>query len=287
LGDQVRGLNVYAGMKIAIPYTRPRAPKPLPVDSPITKIDTPIVKVDTPIVKIDTPIVKIDTPIVKIDTPIVKIDTPIVKIDTPIVKIDTPIVKIDTPIVKVDTPIVKVDTPAVKIDSPQIAIKPVEPRPTKVDTTEEAPLPVPTDSKRYKYQGHEYVIQPFELTLADNSVYFATGSAEISKKEALKLDTLVMNMQKIKNSRILAHGYADTIGSNKLNEQLSQRRAVSIQNYLVKKGIAKDRILIDAFGAARPVEDNRTEQGRRLNRRVEIFLLLQESIKVNKADKPK
>lgn len=71
---------------------------------------------------------------------------------------------------------------------------------------------------------------------------------------------------------IALRGHADAIGTYVGNWKMSEARAVAIKNYLVKKGIAEDRIVTTAFGSTIPIADNKTSRGRQKNRRVEIRL---------------
>jgi outer membrane protein OmpA-like peptidoglycan-associated protein len=72
------------------------------------------------------------------------------------------------------------------------------------------------------------------------------------------------------NVTIVSEGHADSIGSAKYNMGLSRRRAEAVRNYLVKHGIAGNRIKIQAYGETKPVASNKTAEGRAMNRRVEI-----------------
>ena len=65
-------------------------------------------------------------------------------------------------------------------------------------------------------------------------------------------------------------GNTDNIGTEKYNMGLSLRRAKSVKAYLVNKGVAADRMSIRGFGFSRPVATNDTDEGRALNRRVEL-----------------
>jgi outer membrane protein OmpA-like peptidoglycan-associated protein len=69
---------------------------------------------------------------------------------------------------------------------------------------------------------------------------------------------------------VTVDGYADSQGNDAYNMKLSEKRADYVINYLVKKGIAKDRLVKNAYGEANPAGDNKTSAGRALNRRVEI-----------------
>jgi len=67
-------------------------------------------------------------------------------------------------------------------------------------------------------------------------------------------------------------GHADGIGAYKYNWVLSDKRAVSVKDYLVSKGVASDRIITTPFGSTVPIASNETAAGRQKNRRVEIEL---------------
>ena len=68
-------------------------------------------------------------------------------------------------------------------------------------------------------------------------------------------------------------GHTDSAGSDAVNQRLSQQRADSVGNYLIGQGLLRQRFEIVGFGKTRPVADNSTEQGRALNRRVEIRVI--------------
>ena len=67
-------------------------------------------------------------------------------------------------------------------------------------------------------------------------------------------------------------GHADSIGQFKPNWVLSEKRAVEVKDYLVAKGVKKDRIVTVPFGSTIPIASNKTAEGRQKNRRVEIKL---------------
>ena len=66
------------------------------------------------------------------------------------------------------------------------------------------------------------------------------------------------------------HGHTCWIGTETYNQNLSRRRATAVVNYLVTQGIAKSRLTMKGFGETRPVANNKTREGRELNRRVEV-----------------
>lgn len=75
--------------------------------------------------------------------------------------------------------------------------------------------------------------------------------------------------------KIQVGGHTDNVGKKEYNLSLSKLRAESVKNYLISKGIESNRISISYFGMDKPIADNATEQGRYLNRRVEMKLEIQ------------
>ncbi len=67
-------------------------------------------------------------------------------------------------------------------------------------------------------------------------------------------------------------GYTDNNGGDAVNMPLSDKRAASVREWLMQKGLKDERIEAKGFGSAKPVADNSTEAGRSRNRRVEIVL---------------
>ena len=84
------------------------------------------------------------------------------------------------------------------------------------------------------------------------------------------MDEVVTIMKDHSDVSVNVEGYADAQGNDAYNMKLSEKRADYVINYLVKKGVAKDRLVKKFFGEANPVGDNATAAGRDQNRRVEI-----------------
>jgi len=70
--------------------------------------------------------------------------------------------------------------------------------------------------------------------------------------------------------RVTVEGHTDAIGTDQYNEGLSQRRADSVKGYLVGGGVAEPRIETHGYGESQPIASNDTDEGRSLNRRVEL-----------------
>ena len=80
-----------------------------------------------------------------------------------------------------------------------------------------------------------------------------------------------MNEQNKINIEIAGH--TDSIGDNKANQILSEKRAISVKNFLVENLINSNRIFCVGYGEKQPVESNKTKNGREKNRRIEIRIL--------------
>ncbi len=74
------------------------------------------------------------------------------------------------------------------------------------------------------------------------------------------------------NYIVSLRGHSDSIGQYKPNWMLSEKRANTVKNYLITKGVAKEHIITIPFGSTIPIATNTTAQGRQKNRRVEIKL---------------
>ncbi|WP_338793132.1 OmpA family protein [Bernardetia sp. MNP-M8] len=107
-------------------------------------------------------------------------------------------------------------------------------------------------------------------------VYFAFDSDELDQNSIQVLENLIavfnQNPEKNNSQKIILTGHTDSKGSNEYNENLSQKRLLSVQNFLESKGIDKSKIKIIPKGEQNPTQTNATENGRSKNRRVEILI---------------
>lgn len=85
-----------------------------------------------------------------------------------------------------------------------------------------------------------------------------------------ELDRIAQIMIKYPQTLILVEGHTDSTGSEVYNQRLSERRANSVKNLLVQRGVQTSRVSILGYGESRPVATNATPEGRQMNRRVEI-----------------
>jgi OOP family OmpA-OmpF porin len=93
----------------------------------------------------------------------------------------------------------------------------------------------------------------------------------VLKSEAqARLSDLVDKMKAINVEVVIAVGHTDSVGTDAYNQRLSMRRADAVKNFLVSKGVERNRIYTEGKGEKAPVADNRTREGRAKNRRVEV-----------------
>jgi outer membrane protein OmpA-like peptidoglycan-associated protein len=102
-------------------------------------------------------------------------------------------------------------------------------------------------------------------------VNFASGSAELTENSMRILDKVAADMQKYPEVEVEIRGYTDNTGSYQGNMVISQRRADSVKQYLVRQGVAPYRITTKGFGPESPVATNSTREGRAQNRRIEFY----------------
>ena len=105
-----------------------------------------------------------------------------------------------------------------------------------------------------------------------DGVNFETGSARITSESMRQLNNLGALMQAYPNSAIRVEGHTDNTGNATANKTLSEKRAVSVRETLLGKGITPDRVDSAGFGQESPIATNDTEEGRAQNRRVSVVI---------------
>lgn len=106
----------------------------------------------------------------------------------------------------------------------------------------------------------------------ESGILFATNSSTLNTASRAALDKFAASLLNNPDTDVKVYGHTDSTGSDAINNPLSQRRAESVYNYLVEKGVAGSRMESKGFGSTQPVADNSTAQGRAENRRVEVFI---------------
>jgi outer membrane protein OmpA-like peptidoglycan-associated protein len=126
---------------------------------------------------------------------------------------------------------------------------------------------------------NNYVVRPDAPASLDGNVrveqavLFQTASATISEQFVPTLELGVAVMSLNPQVQMVVEGHTDSIGSEASNQLLSQRRAEAVVGYLIGRGIDGARLSAVGMGELSPVASNDTDEGRQLNRRIEVELL--------------
>jgi outer membrane protein OmpA-like peptidoglycan-associated protein len=108
------------------------------------------------------------------------------------------------------------------------------------------------------------------LTLGD--VLFDTGRSDLKPGALRALEQLTAFLVENPERSAIIEGHTDSVGADAFNQRLSEQRAAAVQNALLERGIAQERLSAVGFGPTRPVVGNDTAAGRQQNRRVEIII---------------
>lgn len=107
----------------------------------------------------------------------------------------------------------------------------------------------------------------------DSGILFASSSANLSQKSITSLKAFAENAKANGLTNIQIIGHTDNTGSDRINDPLSVNRAKSVYNYLVGQGVDAKRMSFVGKGSHEPIADNSTAEGRKENRRVEVYIL--------------
>ena len=104
-------------------------------------------------------------------------------------------------------------------------------------------------------------------------IYFELDRSELMPRSYVELKKLLKIMRQSPQLAIEVCGHTDSMGDDEYNQTLSEKRAKSVAEYLTGNGIPTSRTRYKGCGSAQPVADNKTPQGRQMNRRVEFIVL--------------
>ncbi|MCG6946205.1 MAG: OmpA family protein [Deltaproteobacteria bacterium] len=104
------------------------------------------------------------------------------------------------------------------------------------------------------------------------NIYFDIDSAEIKPQFKARLQEIVAAIQEQPSQMLIIEGHTDSTYTREHNLELSLRRAQAVAGWLIENGVDGSRLKTKGYGEFRPIADNNTEEGRALNRRVEITL---------------
>lgn len=168
-------------------------------------------------------------------------------------------------------PAVVAAAPAVIKEAPVAVPEPapvvVAPAPAPVA----APAPAPKETWKTLLEEKPVTIE---------GAHFDFDSSKLRPTADAKLTEVVEFAATYSNAQLDVSGHTDSIGTNQYNQKLSERRANAVKAYLLNKGVAADRIVTTGYGEEKPVADNKTAEGRALNRRVEIRSVIKEEKRI-------
>lgn len=104
------------------------------------------------------------------------------------------------------------------------------------------------------------------------NITFKSGSSDLNADFYKVLDGVGIVVDEYDKTLIVVEGHTDNVGADEMNQSLSERRASSVGQYLMGKGVNGQRVLTAGFGESRPVSSNDSDAGRTQNRRVEVRL---------------
>ncbi|MYN11838.1 OmpA family protein [Pusillimonas sp. TS35] len=123
-------------------------------------------------------------------------------------------------------------------------------------------------------QAQAPVVAPTATKVVLNAdTFFDFDKSTIKPEGRQILDQVAAQVSNMNLETLIATGHTDSIGTEKYNQGLSERRANAVKTYLVGKGIPADRIYAEGKGETQPVASNKTREGRAQNRRVEIEIV--------------
>ena len=152
--------------------------------------------------------------------------------------------------------------------------------PALVPAVASAPMPAPTLPLASVAVSESYKILMEDRPVRIEGTNFDIGSAKLKKTANGQLNGVVEFATNQPDAVLEIIGFTDTSGSAKKNLKLSVARAEAVKQYLVKKDIPANRILTKGQGSDHPLGNNKTKEGRALNRRVEIRSVIKEQREV-------
>ena len=113
----------------------------------------------------------------------------------------------------------------------------------------------------------------------DSGILFGVDKSELQANARQNIDNLAASLNKYPDTDIMVIGHTDASGSDSYNMTLSQKRAASVRDYAVSKGVSSGRLKTVGKGENEPIASNDTVEGMSQNRRVEIVIVANEKMK--------
>jgi len=112
-----------------------------------------------------------------------------------------------------------------------------------------------------------------EKIIIPDHILFDFDSSVVKPMFSIVLEEIAKILQQKSNKGLVIEGHTDSIGTAEYNQLLSERRANTIKEFLVSKGLSASSLTAKGVGEQKPIADNTTREGRKRNRRVELHVL--------------
>ncbi len=113
----------------------------------------------------------------------------------------------------------------------------------------------------------------------DSGILFDVNQYAVKSAARTNIENLAVSLKNNPETTILVVGHTDASGSDEYNRRLSERRAKAVKDYALGQGISSSRLSVEGRGESEPIADNTTEDGKAQNRRVEIVIVANETMK--------
>ncbi|OFY66835.1 MAG: hypothetical protein A3H98_10990 [Bacteroidetes bacterium RIFCSPLOWO2_02_FULL_36_8] len=127
----------------------------------------------------------------------------------------------------------------------------------------------------YKEYVRDILLNPMKTgnKIILKNIFFDTDKTELKAESTTEVDRLFDLLIKNSEIKVKISGHTDDVGDEKHNQVLSEQRAQSVVKRLIEKGITENRLQYAGYGESKPISDNKTEEGRQMNRRTEFEIV--------------
>jgi len=161
-------------------------------------------------------------------------------------------------------------------------VKQEEPMPVQEETIVE-PVLEPSQEQVSEPEADKVIQDAIQTAVKEDKKEFTIDLEKLAKQNLFKfdsykiaeenfagLDVVAKFLKDTPNVIVKVEGHTDNIGSKEYNQNLSQKRAESIANYFIEKGVDSSKVTTEGFGDSKPIATNKTKEGRKQNRRTEL-----------------
>jgi len=140
--------------------------------------------------------------------------------------------------------------------------------PSEIEIVKNDSLPTNGNAQAGKIKSEPFLVEKITLRF-----HFEFNSVDLDDETEDFLSNLETTLREDPRIKLKVTGHTDNVGNEKFNQRLSVKRAQTVKDFLVKKGIDPSRIEVDGKGWSEPIDNNDTDEGRSKNRRVEIAVM--------------